>query len=82
MSQIETAIRTVLEFNAAFNRHDVAGMMHLMSEDCVVEHTTPAPDGTVFKGKDAVTQFWKEFFDKFPKPILKSRKFLVLDFDA
>ena len=29
MSKIEFAIRTVLEFNQAFNRHDVTGMMAL-----------------------------------------------------
>jgi len=27
MSRIETAMRTVLKFNEAFNRHDVAGMI-------------------------------------------------------
>lgn len=29
MAQIETAIHIVLEFNEAFNRHDVIGMMQL-----------------------------------------------------
>ena len=43
-------MRVVLEFNEAFNRHDVAGMMQLMSEDCVFENTSPAPDGTVYTG--------------------------------
>lgn len=62
MSRLESAIRIVLEFNEAFNRHDVAGMMRLMSEDCVFENTVPAPDGTRYVGKQAVTQFWQEFF--------------------
>lgn len=60
--KVETAIRTVLAFNEAFNQHDVPGMMQLMSEDCVFENTFPAPDGSVFSGKPAVTQFWQEFF--------------------
>jgi ketosteroid isomerase-like protein len=67
MGKIETAIRMVLEFNEAFNRHDVAGMMKLMSEDCVFENTAPAPDGTVYAGKDAVTEFWQGFFRESPQ---------------
>jgi ketosteroid isomerase-like protein len=67
MSRIESAIRVVLDFNEAFNRHDVAGMMQLMSDDCVFENTAPAPDGTVYTGKVAVTQFWQDFFRDSPQ---------------
>lgn len=67
MSKLESAMRMVLEFNDAFNKHDVAGMMKLMSDDCVFENTSPAPDGTVYKGKEAVTQFWEEFFNESPQ---------------
>jgi limonene-1,2-epoxide hydrolase len=66
MSRIETGIRVVIEFNEAFNRHDVAGMMQLMSDDCVFENTSPAPDGTVYSGKDSVTLFWQNFFRDSP----------------
>jgi ketosteroid isomerase-like protein len=66
MSKIEAAMRLVLEFNEAFNRHDVAGMMKLMSEDCVFENTDPAPDGTTYSGKEAVTHFWQDFFRESP----------------
>jgi len=66
MSKAETAARVVLEFNDAFNRHDVAGMMKLMSDDCVFENTNPAPDGTVYSGKEAVTRFWQDFFRESP----------------
>jgi ketosteroid isomerase-like protein len=66
LSRIESAVRVVLEFNEAFNRHDVAAMMRLMTEDCLFENTTPAPDGTVYSGKAAVTQFWQEFFNQSP----------------
>ena len=66
MSRIESGIRVVLEFNQAFNDHDVAGMMQLMSDDCVFENTAPAPDGTVYSGKEAVTQFWQDFFRDSP----------------
>jgi len=66
MSKIEAAVRIVLEFNEAFNRHDVAGMMKLMSDDCIFENTDPAPDGTIYSGKEAVTQFWLDFFQESP----------------
>jgi ketosteroid isomerase-like protein len=67
MSRIESAIRVVLAFHEAFNRRDVAGMMQLMSDDCVFENTHPAPDGTVYSGKEAVTQFWQDFFRESPQ---------------
>lgn len=41
MAKIESEIRTVLAFHEAFNRHDVGGMMALMSNDCLFENTTP-----------------------------------------
>jgi steroid delta-isomerase-like uncharacterized protein len=66
MSKIESGIRIVLEFNEAFNRHDVAAMMQLMSDDCIFENTVPAPDGAVYSGKEAVTQFWQDFFRQSP----------------
>lgn len=66
MSKIEAAMRIVLTFNDAFNHHDVTGMMQLMSDDCVFENTDPAPDGTVYSGKDTVTRFWQTFFHESP----------------
>ncbi len=62
MSKIEGALRVVLAFNEALNQHDVAGIMQLMTDDCIFENTDPAPDGTVYSGKEAVTQFWQDFF--------------------
>ena len=66
MSKLESAMRVVLEFNDAFNRQDVAGMMRLMSDDCIFENTAPAPDGTLYRGKETVTRFWEEFFRESP----------------
>ena len=66
MDKVEAAMRVVLAFNDAFNQHDVAGMMKLMSDDCVFENTSPAPDGTRYAGKPAVTQFWHDFFRDSP----------------
>lgn len=67
LERLEAALRTVLAFNEAFNRHDVPAMMALMSEDCIFENTAPAPDGEVYSGKAAVTQFWLDFFRESPQ---------------
>jgi len=67
LSRLESGVRVVLAFNEAFNRHDVAGMMRLMSEAIVIENTDPAPDGAVYSGKEAVTRFWQDFFRESPQ---------------
>ena len=66
MSKTESSVRTVMEFNDAFNRHDVAGMMKMTTDDTVFENTSPAPDGTKYSGKEAVTKFWEDFFREAP----------------
>ncbi len=79
MSRIESAMRLVLAFNEAFNRHDVGGMMQLMSDDCVFENTVPAPDGEVYSGKEAVTQFWQDFFRESPQAHIEIEEIFGLD---
>jgi predicted SnoaL-like aldol condensation-catalyzing enzyme len=71
MDRFESGVRLIIAFNEAFNRHDVAGMMAMMSDDCVFENTDPAPDGTVYQGKAVVTQFWQEFFIQSPESHIK-----------
>jgi uncharacterized protein (TIGR03086 family) len=55
----------VERFNAAFNRHDVAAVMALMSDDCVFEGTVP-PDGRRYVGSAAVRSAWEELFASSP----------------
>ena len=62
MSKIESGVRIVLEFNEAFNRHDVAGIMKCLSEDCLLEEASPAPDGTRHQGKESIRQFFEDSF--------------------
>ena len=71
MDRFESGVRLIIAFNEAFNRHDVSGMMGMMSDDCVFENTDPAPDGTVYKGRVAVTQFWQDFFAQSPQAHIK-----------
>jgi ketosteroid isomerase-like protein len=66
MSRVESAIRIVLEFYAAFNRHDLPGMMKLLSEDCVLETASPIPDGTLYSGVEAIRGYWGNFFRTSP----------------
>jgi predicted SnoaL-like aldol condensation-catalyzing enzyme len=71
MARIELGLRVVIAYNEAFNRHDATAMMNLMTDDCVFENTDPAPDGTVYKGKESVTKFWEEFFRQSPNAHIK-----------
>jgi ketosteroid isomerase-like protein len=66
MAKVETAIRLVLAYNEAFNKHDVAGLMLLLSDDCVFEAAEPAPDGRRYSGKKAIAQFLQDFFGESP----------------
>lgn len=66
MKRVEAGIRVVIAFNEALNRHDVPAMMALMSDDCLFENTSPAPDGAEIRGRAAVTQFWEAFFQAAP----------------
>ncbi len=65
MSTAET-LTAVRQFNEAFNNHDVDGIMETMTDDCVFEGTAPAPDGIRYEGKEAVREYWKQFFDHSP----------------
>jgi predicted SnoaL-like aldol condensation-catalyzing enzyme len=80
LEKLESSMRVVLEFNEAFNRHDVAGMMRLMSDDCLFENTDPAPDGTAYSGREAVAQFWQEFFRESPHASIKIEEIFGLGF--
>lgn len=53
-------------FNDAFNHHDVDAMMALMTDDCVFETTSPAPNGARYEGQADVRQFWADFFARTP----------------
>jgi predicted SnoaL-like aldol condensation-catalyzing enzyme len=76
MEKIESGMRLVIAFNEAFNRHDLAGMMQLTSDDCVFEDTAPAPDGTLYKGKAAIAKYWQGFFTASPQAHIKVEEML------
>lgn len=49
-------------FAAAFAAGDVDRIMTLMTDDCVFESTSPAPDGQRFEGAAAVREVWRQLF--------------------
>jgi ketosteroid isomerase-like protein len=51
----------------AINRHDLAALAALITEDCVFEDTFPAPDGTRHEGREAVLAAFAEFFRSSPR---------------
>ncbi len=50
----EETITAVSQFNDALNRHDLDGVMALMTDDCVLDTTWPPPDGQCITGQAAV----------------------------
>jgi ketosteroid isomerase-like protein len=63
----QNTLNVINKFNEAFNRHDVDGIMKLMTEDCIFENTRPVPDGERFVGQEKVRKVWEELFTRSPK---------------
>ena len=61
-----STLASIHRFNDAFNRQDVDAVMAAMTEDCVFENTSPAPDGERHQGQAAVRAFWQRFFTSSP----------------
>jgi ketosteroid isomerase-like protein len=66
-------------FNDAFNRKDVDGIMAAMTEDCVFESTSPAPNGTRFQGQAAVRALWEDFFKSSPGSSFETEDMFVAE---
>ena len=67
LSRLESSMRIVLEFNEAFNRHDIPGMVARMSDDCIFEDPAHVPDGKKYTGKEAISHYWEAFFRQSPQ---------------
>jgi ketosteroid isomerase-like protein len=48
----------IRRYNDVFQRHDPSALPELVSADCVIENTTPAPDGARHVGRDACVRLW------------------------
>lgn len=69
MLTTEDSLDVVARFNEAFGRCDVDAVMALMTDDCVFENTSPAPDGERYEGQAAVRAFWENFFSSTVAPV-------------
>jgi ketosteroid isomerase-like protein len=45
-------------FNDVFQSHDPSSLPELVAEDCVLENSQPAPDGSRHVGRDACVALW------------------------
>lgn len=48
----------LVRFNQVFLTHDPAALTDLVADDCVIENTEPAPDGSRHEGKAACIALW------------------------
>jgi ketosteroid isomerase-like protein len=60
MSDEHTTSEVIRRFNDVFQRHDPAALAELVAEDCVIENTQPAPNGSRHVGHDACVALWRE----------------------
>jgi ketosteroid isomerase-like protein len=59
-------LAAVQAFDRAFAAHDADAVLASMTEDCLFESTSPAPDGERLTGADRVGAFWRQFFASTP----------------
>jgi ketosteroid isomerase-like protein len=67
-----TTIKVVHELEEALNRRDIDAFMALITDDCVFENTSPAPDGGRYEGRSAIRTFLEEFFQATPSIAFKT----------
>jgi len=47
-------------FNQVLLTHDPAALLELVADNCIIENTQPAPDGSRHEGKDACIAVWTQ----------------------
>jgi len=78
MNSKETS-EAVSKFNKAFNAHDVNAIMAAMTEQCIFESTSPAPDGVRYIGADNVRAYWEKFFAGSPDARFETEEMITID---
>jgi ketosteroid isomerase-like protein len=56
-------IEVVTTFGAAWTNHDLDAAMELVTDDCIFDNTSPAPDGARYVGHAAIRGAWSGIFD-------------------
>ncbi|MDH2428347.1 nuclear transport factor 2 family protein [Sphaerisporangium sp. TRM90804] len=54
----EKTLAVMNQFNDAFLKHDPSLLEELLADDCVLENSGPAPNGSRHVGKAACLEFW------------------------
>ena len=75
----ETTRMVIDRFNAAFNAHDADALAHVLTDDTVFEDTSPPPDGRRVEGKDAVVEFWRQWFARNTDAVFEAEETIVSD---
>jgi hypothetical protein len=57
---LEETAEVMRRFNEVFLRHEPAALPELVAPDCIIENTTPAPNGERCVGRDACVAKWTE----------------------
>lgn len=66
MAKVESGIRVVIDLVKALNAHDADAVKSCLSDDCVFEDASPAPDGTRYQGIAAVVEHFRRRFAESP----------------
>jgi hypothetical protein len=53
-----TTDEVMRRFNDVFQLHDPSALHKLVAEDCVIENTQPAPNGSCHVGREACIALW------------------------
>ncbi|MCX7515178.1 nuclear transport factor 2 family protein [Frateuria sp. STR12] len=54
----DTTASVIRRYNDAFQRHDPAALAELVAEDCVIENSNPAPNGSRHVGREECLALW------------------------
>jgi ketosteroid isomerase-like protein len=54
-----TTSDVIRRFNDAFQRHDPSALSELIADDCVIENSNPAPNGSRHVGRQACLELWQ-----------------------
>lgn len=64
MQRLESGIRLAAELYGNINGKKAEGVARLLSEDCVLESAYPSPNGTLYRGRERVRQYYEVLVGK------------------
>ena len=76
MHQIESGIRLVVKLYNGINDHKVEDIIKLLSDDCILESTSPAPRGIIYIGKEKTRRYYENLFKERKEVRFKTEELL------